>query len=183
MPVYRRAPGGKIGIGRRECTHRYKVRPLYQKARELVGYPKGRPPVGIVQMYLGITRDEAHRMRDARVLYVQNNYPLIDKGWRRRDCMVWHKLHYPRRTLTSSSCIGCPYHNAKHWHDIKHNRPDEWRDAVDADRRVRTVGAGDVKHYLHRSATPLEHAITDEPLPDDLQEDLFSDECEGMCGL
>ena len=58
------------------------------KIRELLGLrPRQRVPAGTtVEMWLGISTDEAIRMKDSRDRWITNRYPLIEVGMSRRDC-------------------------------------------------------------------------------------------------
>lgn len=74
---------GEVQIG----TGEYKIKPIKQKVRELLGYPyPARIPKGIyVEQLVGISTDEFHRAKDADVKYMRNRHPLPDLGWSRRD--------------------------------------------------------------------------------------------------
>ena len=67
------------GMGRRQCAEHCKIRPVRRKIRELLGLTKGqRVPSGTaVELWLGISTDEAIRMRTSRDRWIRNRYPLI----------------------------------------------------------------------------------------------------------
>ena len=71
--------GETNGIGRRQCTKNYKIRPIRNKIRELLGLRKGqRVSSGtMVELWLGISTSEAVRMKDSRDRGIMNRYPLI----------------------------------------------------------------------------------------------------------
>ena len=116
IPHFIGTPGRAV-ISKRQCTIHYKITPIQQAARELAGYPRpGKaPPPGAVAMWIGISTDEALRIKPSRVKYVRNEYPLIDAGISRRDCQRWFERNYPGRPLVKSACLGCPFHNARAW--------------------------------------------------------------------
>ena len=90
IPVYLKGRDGQgDGIGRRQCTESYKIRPIRRKIRGLLGLRKRqRVPAGTaVELWLGISTDEAIRMKDSRDRWIENRYPLIEAGMSRRDCM------------------------------------------------------------------------------------------------
>lgn len=180
VPWYVRSDRGALGMGRRQCTKEYKLEPIYRKVRELVG-PSRRARV---EMWIGISTDEAHRMKPARRLYVVNRWPLIDLRMARRHCLAWLALHgYPEPP--KSSCIGCPYHSDAHWREMRDAAPAEFADAVAVDTLIRDGGRSRGirgQQFMHRSGVPL--AIAD--LRTDAergQPDLFGNECEGICGV
>jgi hypothetical protein len=94
------------GIGRRQCTYEYKILPIYRKVTELCGHK-----AGACRLWIGISIDEAARMKPAKVKYIKNVWPLVEKGISRNDCLRWMQRHaFPQPPR--SSCIGCPFHNA-----------------------------------------------------------------------
>jgi len=171
VPWHVRNPDGTLGMGSRQCTREYKLDPLRRKMRELVGRK------GHVEVCIGISTDEAHRMKPARNLWQHHTWPLIDAGMSRGDCLAWMERNgYPQPA--KSSCLGCPYHSDAQWLEIKRN-PEEWADVVEVDRIIRkTVRGMRGQQFMHRSCKPLEEADLNEG-----QRDLFGNECEGMCGV
>jgi hypothetical protein len=175
---------GDKGMLRRQCTREYKIAPIRRLIRQRLKQRQQNRAV----MWMGITTDEALRMRESNVKYIENRYPLIDMGLSRRDCMTWlnkHGYEPPQR----SACIGCPFRDAASWRDIK-KMPDEWADVVDFDERLRSelgiterLGSGK-QAFLHSSGTPLRD-VDLRTLEDkgQLVFDGFGVECEGMCGV
>lgn len=158
-------------MGRRQCTREYKVDPLRRKMRELVG--RG----GHVEVCIGISVDEAHRMKPARNKWQHHTWPLIDLRMTRADCLVWMERHgYPRPP--KSSCLGCPFHSDQQWEEIK-SVPDEWADVVAVDRAIRVVPKMRNQQFMHRSCKPIDQV----EFTNEAQVDLFGNECEGMCGV
>lgn len=177
-------PDGTHGLGRRQCSSEYKLTPIMHAIRERLGKP-GRAYIapGTVTVMLGISRDEAQRMRSARQRYMVNVYPLIDKGMTRNDCLRWLERHgYPRPP--KSACIGCPYHDNAYWRRLRDGSPEEWADAIDADRALRQGNARGMRaiEFMHPQRVPLDEANLEADL-DPRQGNLFGNECEGMCGV
>jgi hypothetical protein len=168
----------ETGIGRRQCTREYKIVPVRRKISELVGTKK-RP--GAVQQWLGISTDEAMRMKPSGVKYIQNIYPLIDHGMSRNDCLRWFAKHYPDRSLAKSACVACPFHNDAMWRDMKINDAVSFDQAVEFDHAIRNSGTN-AKQYVHRSCQPLDE-VDFRNLEDFGQLNMFNNECEGMCGV
>ena len=179
VPLFNRV-NNKIQMGRRQCTREYKLAPLYREARRLAGYkPRQRIPRGYIKMLIGITTDEIIRMKDARVQYIENCYPLIDINLSRTHCLEWFKKHYPNRPLVKSACIGCPFRTNSEWLWLQTTSPKEWKSVVRIDKKVRHIKKG-TEQYLHSSALPLTQALNKTKKESDVS---FSHECEGMCGL
>lgn len=176
MPLFIRNADGGRGMLRRQCTSNYKIAPIRRKLRAL-GYGPGNP----VEMLVGISLDEAHRMRDADVKYITNVYPLIERRMRRSDCVRWLSAHgYP--SPPKSSCIGCPYHDDRYWRALRDQSPSEFADAVAFDEEMRHFNVTYGAAYVHAQRVPLAEVDLSTP-QDHGQLDLFGDECEGVCGV
>ncbi|MFF0725177.1 hypothetical protein [Streptomyces sp. NPDC004134] len=173
MPVFvRNREGSGAAMVRRQCTDEYKVKPVKAKIRALLGYPHPTPvPAGVfVEQAIGISRDEFTRAKDADVRYLRNVFPLLDldgaadgrPGWTRTDCLRYLRAHGWGQT-PKSACIGCPFHGNRQWRELRDEHPQEWADAVDFDRQLRTLQLRGIKEapYLHRSLIPLERAPID----------------------
>ena len=122
-------------------------------------------------------------MRDSRVSWIDNYYPLVDLEMRRADCLSWMKEQgYPEPR--KSACVGCPYHSNSTWAKMRRDYPDEFDDAVAFDAELRKGKLPGVKGnaYLHRSMLPLAEAVNSTHDPDQIEMD-FGQECEGMCGV
>ena len=181
---------GKKKMLRRQCTFMYKINPVVQKVRDLLGLKKGekRKKNTNVEMLMGISKDEIFRVKSNRIKYITNVYPLIDKDFTRSDCIAWMlKNNYPRPPR--SACTFCPYHSNEEWKEIKKNK-EEWAEVVAMDRAIRHQEKYKDKFkdsnevldelFLHREGIPIDEVDFDKKKDDQL--DLFQNECEGMCG-
>lgn len=168
------------GLGRRQCTAEYKLKPIRRKMRELLGYePRKRIPADSATCWIGISLDEAIRMKPSWDKWITNRWPLIELNMTRWHCLEWmDKNGYPMPP--KSSCLGCPFHSDKHWAEMKCGDPEEWEQTVEMDKRIRTCAKGMRQQFMHRSRRPLDEVdfsvITN-------QIDMFGNECEGMCGV
>lgn len=175
----------RIGVGmiRRQCTSSYKIVPIRRKVRELLGIAGRRSPGSpIAEQWIGISLDEALRMKPSFEDWQVNRWPLIERGMTRNDCLRWLARHdYP--LPPKSACIGCPYHSDAAWRTLRDQDPEAWDDAVSLDAAIRT-GLRGIRGevYLHRSAVPLGEADLT-TAADHGQFDLWQNECEGMCGI
>jgi hypothetical protein len=173
VPFYFRhedSPG--IAMGRRQCTYQYKIRPIYAEIKKRLGGT----PKGGCELWVGISTDEAARMRPARVQYIVNRWPLIELRMSRGDCLEWMKRHdYPQPPR--SACLGCPFKSDAEWRATKDGDPAEWADTLMVDDRLRSLG-----EFMHRTAKPL--GLVDLSTAEDRgQINMFNNECEGMCGV
>lgn len=183
VPLYtKNAETGKKGLLRRQCTADYKILPVNQKVRELLGLKKKeKRKVGTnVEMLMGISMDEIYRVKVNRLDYITNIYPLIDLKMSRKDCINWMKKNnYP--TPPRSACTFCPFHNNEEWLNIKKNK-EEWNEVVELDRLIRKGTKKNTDEvFLHKDCLPIDQVNFENKK--DNQIDLFNNECEGMCGI
>lgn len=185
------------GMIARQCTGEYKIEPIIAEIRRRLGVEPGKrvPKDTCVLQMMGISADEAIRMKDNRHFYIKNKYPLVDAGLTRSDCIAWFSAHYPGHTLPRSACIGCPYHSDDEWRHIRDTAPDEFEDACVVDDalragepRLKPDERSDGHLYLHSSGVPLREARFDKRSRTNQTLGLFShelmmNECEGMCGV
>lgn len=169
------------GLGRRQCTTDYKIRPIRRLVRKKLGIlPKKKVPKDvIVEQWIGISTDELERVKESRDKWTVNRFPLIELGMSRGSCLEWFNKNYPDRPLVKSACIACPYHNNSMWRDMKKNQPEIWEEACKFDETIRNVASNNKEQFVHSSATPLRTA----DLGDEKTMDLFLGECDGMCGV
>lgn len=188
--------GKKLGLGRRQCTDEYKIRPIERWIRQgLLGMKPGqRVPKDVhVTQLIGISLDEvgrAHRViANNEHAWMDPEFPLLIRGWSRSDCLTWLKANgYP--VPERSACVFCPYKRDAEWLRLKTSDPKGWDRAVQIDRAIRentsraTVGMTQ-RQYLHESCIPLEKidfaARIAARTSDHIQLG-FWNECKGMCG-
>lgn len=172
VPFYTVNQDGSHGVGRRQCTSEFKIRPIYKRIREYLDQTGKKQ----ADVWVGISTNEIRRMKDSRVKYARNIWPLIDQRMDRNDCVIWcgnNGFRQPPR----SACVFCHFHNDREWKAMKLNDIDSWNRAVNVDYQVRSVGGTE---YVHNSRKPLDQVQFGES---DSQGDLFTNECEGMCGV
>ena len=185
IPFFLINKDGSNGMARRQCTSEYKLKPIRRKIRELGGLkPRQRTPKGfLVEVWIGISRDEMMRVKDNRDSWAQNRWPLLEEDMTRRDCLRWFEENYPDRELVKSACVGCPFHNDHEWRQLKEAAPDEFEEACVIDEKLReTEGRFRGKRFLHAKRVPLRD-IDFSTAEERGQGQLFDNECEGMCGV
>lgn len=62
IPTFVLKADGKVGIGTRQCTRDYKIRPIHRQIREIAGRKKGAKKGVRVEQWIGISTDEAVRI-------------------------------------------------------------------------------------------------------------------------
>lgn len=179
VPWFLKMPDGSASMARRQCTSEYKLRPIHRKVVELLG---GKRPKGGCEMWIGISTDEAARMKPSRVQYIVNRWPLIEAEMSRQDCVRWMERY--GWTAPKSACLGCPFRSDASWRNLKDTDPAGWLDAVSVDRNLRAGAGGQLRGtpFMHRSLKPLDE-VDLSTWSERGQPDLFQMECEGMCGV
>lgn len=185
IPAFVSVNGKPSGLINRSCTRDYKIDPIRKKVRELLGLTRKRSPKEpVVEQWIGISLDEAIRMKPSRDAWIINRWPLIEKFMKRTDCLRWMRENgydEPKK----SSCIGCPFHSDAEWKSLSQA---EMKDAIEIDDRLRDRSIGITRTkgelYLHRSCKPLSEIDFHARRHDDgYEHDLFGNECEGVCGV
>lgn len=181
MPLFVRNLQGETAMLNRQCTQAYKLAPINRRVRELLGLAPGQRSVSVVcEMWLGISLDEASRMRDSRERWKKHHYPLIEKRMRRADCLEWLAANdYP--IPPKSACLGCPFHADAQWRELQQDA-DEWQEIVAYDEEIRRgVKGGSCEAFLHRSLMPIGE-VDFRTAEERGQRNFFLNECEGLCG-
>lgn len=181
MPLYIRNKDGGRGMMRRQCTSEYKLKPIREEVRRILGAkPRadglpGRTKRGLyVEQWIGISTDEMDRalnaagaLEEGDVLYSRNHYPLLELGLSRDNCIaILDQAGFGE--TPKSACLGCPFHTNRQWRTIR-TRPADWADAVAFDAAIRNGSAratanGKPLHgeaFLHASRVPLDQAPID----------------------
>ena len=102
IPVFLKSYDGRPdGMGRRQCTLRYKIDPIRIKVRELIGVAKGRrvPDGTTVEQWIGKSTDEVGRVKPAQEKWWINRWPLIEANLARGHLLDWWRDRYPDRSL------------------------------------------------------------------------------------
>ncbi len=192
VPVFLSAPDGTpAGMNWRQCTTDYKIVPIRAKIRELLGLSV-RSPVAMatsVEMWLGITTDEAERVRVAPDQWIVNHYPLIDLGMSREDCIDWFAEQYKGRDLPRSACVGCPYRSAEGWLQMRKNDKESFEEAARIDEALRVPDHNASRMFrnrvfLHARRVPLREAVeADAAELSASSVEHWGNECAGICGV
>lgn len=170
---------------RRQCTGCWKIQPMRRFITKVIQASKCPPEIiyhlygeeiegiiakldqkgirnlkktpGVIEQWLGITKDEWQRAKDSNVQYIQHKYPLLDMNMTRRDCLNWleaHNLPSPGK----SSCTFCPYHSKRMWQELKRENGPDWAQAVLVDETIRNKRPP-YSLFVHQSGVPLNDAV------------------------
>lgn len=155
IPVFGNG-GGQL---KRQCTGRWKIRPMRSAVRSL---PEFNQQLGVTQL-LGISTDEWQRAKDSDVKYITNEYPLLDLDISRMGCIEYLTAK-GIATPPKSSCVFCPYHNKDMWKRLRNEGGSDWERAVKADDELRNAiydrRANDTTPvFIHQSRVPLAQAV------------------------
>lgn len=187
IPAFVLKPDGSKGLLGRKCTADYKIIPLQRKVRELTGIARqGKRLIG-ARMWIGISTDEAHRMKTSRVDYIENCWPLLDASMSRQDCLKWMDSQgFP--TPPRSACRFCPFHSDEEWLRLKTEEPQEFAIVEAFEKSLQAAAASQEVlkgvPYLHDSMMPIgEIDFSKKEIAYPSQLSLWGNECEGMCGV
>jgi 3'-phosphoadenosine 5'-phosphosulfate sulfotransferase (PAPS reductase)/FAD synthetase len=117
-------------VGMRTCTGRFKIEPVNQRLREIVGKKNG---VLLANSWIGITTDEISRRGANKLKWIQNVYPLLDViSMSRNECQ--DILTRAGMKVEKSGCFCCPYAGVKHFIKLRKRYPDLFKISVDMER-------------------------------------------------
>jgi hypothetical protein len=159
------------GMGKRQCTNHYKLIPIRRKVREL-GATADKPTIQLI----GISYDEAWRMKPSYNRHTIHTWPLVEMEWSRWHCIEFMMEGWGR-VPPKSACTYCPYGDNER---LRRLPPAEFADVVELDDFIRDRGGTPgVAQYLRSERKPLREI----DLTASGQTEMFVNECEGMCGV
>lgn len=186
IPAFMTEEGEKAGIGMRVCTAEFKIKVINQQMRKLLGFKRISKKQGILaNVWIGISTDEADRMKPNRNTWALSKWPLIQIGMSRADCYAWMEKHGYQEP-PRSACTFCPYKDDNSWLALT---PEEFADAVKKEKELQEAYASTTElrsiPFFHSDRVPLEQ-VKFKPGRLNAKRDqlnLFRNECEGMCGV
>jgi hypothetical protein len=152
---------GSGGFLWRNCTSDYKIYCISK-------YIKLRFETRRFITGLGISTEEIHRAKTTewyfdkkRWVWEKREYPLIDLGLNRSDCVkIIGDAGLP--VPPKSSCYFCPYHNPVDWIELKESKPDLFNKAIEIEQfinRKRVSVFQKDKIWMHERLMPLDQAV------------------------
>jgi hypothetical protein len=184
VPFWVLGESGRSTPGRRQCTREFKIDAVNRKTRELLGLKKyQRAGKGRVEEWIGISTDEASRMKPSRYAWKVSRWPLIEQRLSRSDCIKYlAKIGWP--AVGKSACVFCPYRGELEWDEWRTKHPDQFEQACKWDDIIRDASRRGMKQpqYILKRLKPLRELPPASEL-ESKQINLFNNECEGMCGV
>ena len=166
-PFWIRNEDGKHGFLRQQCTDNYKIKPINRYIKSL-----GEKQVDLL---IGISIDEIHRLKPSRVKYINHEYPLIQKRLNRNDCLDWIQRNGFKLPV-KSGCIICPYASSENYKELDES---EKSLLIDFDNRLRNSHYKEKDtYYINPKFIPIEKIIKNE---NDQQELDFGGCDSGLC--
>ncbi len=167
----------------RSCTANFKLVPIKAKVDELFGdIEKGE----IIEMHLGITTDEAHRMKPNKVKYFRNEFPLIDLGYSRNDLYGEYEK-WDLEPPVKSGCFCCPFASVKEMIQLSVDHPRLIDIVIDLEENARKHRPRKIGKSLKIVDTQLLNGkytvkqIIDGARSQTSLDDWDMDECSGSC--
>jgi hypothetical protein len=132
-------------------------------------------------MWIGISTDEAQRMKPQQEPWIRARWPLIEQGTSREDCRAWMISNgYPEPPR--SACTFCPFHSDEEWLRLS---PVELAAAADYERELQEAARNQEAligvPFLHDSCKPLLSVNFKKSEKGFKQLSMFGNECTGLC--
>jgi hypothetical protein len=165
LPTFTRQ-SGSVGKMPTFCSDEWKQRVIRRWLRE-----RG---VNDTDVWLGISLDEAERMKSSGLNWYRHVYPLIEITPMHRSQCVTQIQKFGWEVPNKSRCYMCPNQSALAWKDLKRRNDGDFEKAAQLESEVRQK---DQHVYFHLLAIPLEQAVEQS----ELQTDMFDGCDSGYC--
>jgi hypothetical protein len=165
LPTFTRQ-NGSIGKMPTFCSDEWKQRVIRRWLKE-----RG---VTDTDVWLGISLDEAERMKGSGLNWYRHIYPLIELTPMNRSACVNQIMRYGWEVPHKSRCWMCPNQSPQAWKQMKQLGNGDFEKAVDLENEVREQ---DKDVYFHPLAIPLEQAVEQS----ERQSDMFDGCDSGYC--
>lgn len=165
LPAFTRQ-NGSIGKMPTFCSNEWKQRPIRRWLKE--------NGITDTDVWLGISLDEAERMKSSGLNWYRHVYPLIElTPMNRQKCVNVIQAHgWP--VPHKSRCWMCPNQSPEAWKQMKRELPKDFYNAVQLEDEIRRK---DEHMYFHPLALPLISAVDQS----EKQSDMFDGCDSGYC--
>jgi len=165
LPAFTRQ-NGSVGKMPTFCSDEWKQRPIRRWLKE-----KG---ITDTDVWLGISLDEAERMKSSGLNWYRHVYPLIEITPMHRSQCVTQIQKFGWEVPHKSRCWMCPNQSPEAWKQMKKLDNGDFTKAVELEKELRMT---DEHIYFHPLAIPLEQAVEQS----ELQSDMFDGCDSGYC--
>jgi len=148
------------------CSNEWKQRPI-KRYLKTVG-------VTDTDVWLGISMDEAERMKSSGLKWYRHIYPLIELVPMHRSGCVKQIQNFGWEVPNKSRCWMCPNQSPEAWKQMKRLQNGDFEKAVELESGIRE---NDEHIYFHPLAVPLEKAVKQS----EQQSDMFDGCDSGYC--
>lgn len=169
IPFWSVAPDGSKAKMRRRCTIDFKILKIQQYARyNLHGYrPKQhtkKEDIGVHEMHIGFSAEEARRsFKSLHPMYI-NRYPLIEMGLTRSDNFKYILEVWGLETK-ASACVFCPFHRNYFYYHLMMNHENDYLQVTSMDKMLEERQPDTPirsKLYISRSRKRIEELTRDD---------------------
>ena len=165
LPVFIRT-NGRIGKLPTYCSNEWKKNVIRRWLKN--------NGVTDTDVWLGISTDEAERMKSSGLNWYRHIYPLIELVPMNRSACVSQIQNFGWTVPHKSRCYMCPNQSIEAWKQMKKLDNGDFDKAVELENDVRLK---DKDMYLHPMAIPLQEAVEQS----ELQYDMFDGCDSGYC--
>jgi hypothetical protein len=165
LPAFTRQ-NGRIGKMPTFCSNEWKQRPIRRWLKE--------HGVTDTDVWLGISLDEAERMKSSGLNWYRHVYPLIEIIPMHRSGCVTQIQNYGWEVPHKSRCHMCPNQSPQAWKQMKRLNNGDFEKAVALENELRQR---DPHIYFHPLAIPLAEAVEQS----ELQTEMFDGCDSGYC--
>ena len=163
IPAFTNGGKGKLPT---HCSNEWKQRVIKRWLKR----------IGIEEtdVWLGISLDEAERMKPSGANWYRHVYPLIEIAPTSRSGCIERIKAFGWPEPNKSRCWMCPNQSPWEWRNMKRELPRDFAKAVELEERMRQ---SDSDLYLHKLGIPLPDAIS----KSEEQTDMFDGCDSGYC--
>lgn len=139
--------------GNRTCTRKWKADPVSRWLKDN-GASKNSP----ADLLIGISTDEMHRATTGRDRpHERRRFPLLDQNLDRAGCqavIAYAGLPVPPK----SSCWFCPFKRTQDWAELRHDRPDLYRQVIAIEDAINAARPDDPLRFARKPLAAIQSA-------------------------
>lgn len=169
VPAFVPNDRGGVGPLTQNCTRDYKTSVIRREAHRIIRQRGQKTATCLI----GISVGEADRQKASGLQWLEHQHPLVDAALTKSACARYlRSVGWP--VPRKSACVFCPWRSDRGWRELKEHDPDGFERAAIYDDFVFRERKG----HVHKSMIPLREIDFSND-----QIEMFSNECEGVCGV